>query len=276
MEELVFRVLMLLSVGIVLIALGGVLGVVFYKGIRVISLEMVTRTPSGGYYMGGGGGILNAIMGSLMLAGGGTVMAIFLSLGVAMYLQSDMSHPRIANAFRFILDILWGTPSIIYGVLGFTVMVFLGVGTSLLAGMVVLALLEIPIMARSMDEAMRSVPSELKESSYALGSSRSETLFKIVRRQAMPGIVSGILLAFGRGIGDAASILFTTGFTDHVPTSLFDSAAALPTMIFFLATSPIQEVRDRAYGAAFILLMIVLSISVISRIIAKKYEKFAV
>ena len=267
---------MLVSLFIVLGALVGIIATIVIKGVPALTLEMVTKTPTGGYYLGGGGGILNAILGSLYLATSATIIAFFISIGIAMYLQREFSNKYVAQFIRKTLDLLWGLPSIVYGVFCFIIMVSLGIGTSLIAGIVVLTLLEIPIMTRCMDEAIKMVPSDLKEASYALGVNRLETATKVVWRQALPGIVSGVLLAFGRGIGDAASILFTAGFSDHIPTSIFDSAASLPTMIFFLSTSPLMEVRERAYAAALILLIIVLLISMISRTLTGKFSKHVI
>jgi len=275
-EEYIFKILMLTSLIIVLGSLIGIIAVVLIKGGAAINWEMLTTTPKGGFYMGGGGGILNAIAGSIYLASGATVLAFFISIGIAIYLQREFTSDGAAGIIRASLDILWGIPSIVYGVFCFIIMMYLGVGTCLLAGIVALTMLEIPIMTRGMDEAIKMVPSELKESTYVLGSNRIETAVKVVLRQGLPGITSGILLAFGRGIGDAASILFTAGFSDHIATSLFDSAAALPTMIFFLSTSPIPEVRDRAYAAAFVLLSIVLLISIISRLLTNKFSKYII
>ena len=272
-EEKIFKALMLFSLGTVMAALLVIVGVVFIKGIASLTVDIVTKTPEAGYYLGGGGGILNAIMGSLYLAGGATIMAFFASIAVAAYLQSDFSDKGMAETIRTVLDILWGVPSIIYGVFCFTFMVYLGIGTSLLAGMIALTMLEIPIMTRSMDEALRAVPKDMKEASYSLGATRTETALLVARGQALPGMMSGVLLALGRGIGDAASILFTAGFSDHVPTSLMDSAAALPTMIFFLSTSPVGEVRDRAYAAAFILLAVVLILSIGSKLLSRRFSR---
>ncbi len=276
LEERIFKVLMIISLIIVMGSLISIIAIVVIKGAPALSLEMVTQTPKGGFYLGGGGGILNAIMGSLYLAIGATCLAFCVSIGIAMYLQREYTSSNVAEFIRTVLDILWGIPSIIYGIFCFIIMMNLGIGTSLLAGIIALTFLEIPIMTRGMDEALRTVPLELKDAAYSLGATKIETSFGVVRKQALPGILSGVLLAFGRGIGDAASILFTAGFTDHVPTSLSDSAASLPTMIFFLATSPLPEVRERAYAAAFILLTIVLFISVISRLATRKYTKFII
>jgi phosphate transport system permease protein len=131
-------------------------------------------------------------------------------------------------------------------------------------------------MIRSIEEVIRMTPSELKEISYALGTTRIETTLKVVFRQALPGIITGILLAFGRGIGDAASILFTAGYTDYIPRSLFDPVASLPLAVFFQVATPIPEVQQRAYASALILLAIVLFVSVVSRLLSRHFSRHIV
>jgi phosphate transport system permease protein len=140
----------------------------------------------------------------------------------------------------------------------------------------VLALLELPIMIRAMDEVIKMVPQELKEASYATGANRLETTLRVVLRQVSPGIVSAVILAFGRGIGDAASILFTAGYTDRLPHSLLDPVASLPLAVFFQIGTPFPEVQQRAYASALVLLVIVLALSIISRIIAKRYTRYVI
>lgn len=276
LEEKIFKSLMLFSLSVVFGSLLIIIAVITIKGVASLSFEMLTQTPTGGFFLGGGGGILNAIVGSLYLAVGGTASAFFISLCIALYLQKEFLSAKISWYVRFMLDVMWGIPPIVYGVFGFIIMIYLGIGASLLGGIIALTLIDIPIMTRMMDESITNVPMEIKEASYSLGSSRFETALKIVPKQALPGIVSGIIIAFGRGIGTAAPLLFTTGFSNHVPTSIFDSAASLPTMIFFLTTSPIPEVRDRAYAAAFILLCIVLTINIVSRRLTKKFGTFVI
>jgi phosphate transport system permease protein len=117
-------------------------------------------------------------------------------------------------------------------------MIFLGLRASLLAAIITVALFELPIMIRAMDEVVRMVPDELEEAAYALGATRSETASKVVLRYALPGLITGLLLAFGRGIGDAASVIFTAGFTDSIPRSLTQPAATLPLAIFFQLGTP--------------------------------------
>lgn len=276
LEEKIFKTLMLASVFIVMGSLVIIIGLVIFNGGSSLTIEMFTQTSSGGYYLGRGGGILNAILGSLFLALPATALACLIGLGIALYLQKEFTHPKVSGFIRLSLDILWGIPSIVYGIFCLMIMVFIGIGTSLLAGIIALTLLEIPIITRYMDESIKMVPIELKEGAYSLGSTKFETAVKVVRRQALPGIIAGVLLGLGRGIGDAASILFTAGFSDRIPESLFDSTAALPTMIYHLYASPYPLVRQRAYAAAFILVVIVLSISIVSRALSKRYTKYVI
>jgi phosphate transport system permease protein len=272
-EEAVFRGLMLASLGLVLSVLVGIIVVVALRGASALSLSMLVQTPKGGYYLGKEGGIANAIVGSLYLAFGGSVLAILLGLPIAFALQKEYTGRRLASITRLALDALWGTPSIVYGAFGFLIMRYLGIGTSLLGGILALGLLMTPIMTRAMEESIRMVPLELKEISYAMGATRIETTLAVVFRQALPGIITAAVLAFGRGIGDAASILFTAGYTDYIPRSLFDPVASLPLAVFFQLGTPFPEVQRRAYASALILLVIVLVASLAARLLGRRFSK---
>jgi phosphate transport system permease protein len=272
-EEFVFKGLMLLSLAFVLTVLLAIIVVIAAKGASSLSLSMIIETPKGGYYLGKEGGIANAIVGSIYLALGASVLSILLSLPIALAMQREYVSRRVADATRLVLDILWGTPSIVYGAFAFVVMMYFGLRASLLGGIIVLTLLMMPIMIRSMEEVLRMVPLELKEVSYALGMTKIEMTFSVVLRQVLPGVVTAVLLAFGRGIGDAASILFTAGYTDYIPRSLFDPVASLPLAVFFQIGTPIPEVQARAYASALVLMVIVLLISVASRLLSWKFSK---
>lgn len=273
-EENIFKGLMILSTFIVLGSLILILGVVIIKGFPSITISMLTQTPKGGYYLGKEGGILNAIVGSLYIAGGATILSILISLPIVLYINLySRAKKRLAGFACFSFDVLWGIPSIVYGIFGFIVMLFLGIKASLLAGIITVALLELPIMSRAMDEVIRMVPKELEEASYSLGATKFETALKVVVRQSLPGILTAVLIAFGRGIGDAASVLFTAGFTDRLPTSLSEPAATLPLAIFFQLGTPFPEVQERAYASAAVLTCIILLISLISRVCIKKFTK---
>jgi len=275
-EEAIFKGLMLLSFMVVVGALVLILGTVIMKGLPALNWQMVTQTPKGGYYLGKEGGILNAIVGSLYLAGGGTLLALVFSLPLALYLETYVSNSAWGRYVRLSLDVLWGIPSIVYGAFGFTLMLSLGLRASLLGGIIALSLLELPIMTRAMDEVIRLMPTDLKQASLALGSTRLETAIHVVTRQMLPGILTAVLLAFGRAIGDAASVLFTAGYTDRIPTSLLRPVASLPLAVFFQLGTPFPEVQRRAYASALILTIIVLAISLGSRWVAARMGKYAV
>ena len=277
LEENIFKILMIFSILIVVGSLILIFTVIVFNGVSSISIEMLTQTSSPRFYLSkGGGGMLNAIVGSLLLAIPATAIAFLIGICIALYLQRDFIHPGISNFIRLCLDILWGVPSIIYGIFCMTIMIALGMSTSLLFGIIALTLLEIPIITRSIDESIKMVPLGLKESAYSLGSTKFETAIKVVRRQALPGIIAGVLLGLGRGIGDAASILLTVGDSNFIPTSIYQSTAALPTMILNLLSMPDPNVQSKAHAVAFVLLIIVLFISIISRTLTKKSTKYVI
>jgi phosphate transport system permease protein len=273
LEESVFKGLMLASLGLVLAVLAAIIAVVVVRGAAALSLSMIFQTPKGGYYLGKEGGIANAIVGSLYLALGGSALAILLSLPTALVLQKEYTGRRLATITRLCLDALWGTPSIVYGAFGFVIMRYLGLSASLLGGIIALSLVMFPIMTRAMEEAVTTVPLQLKEISYAMGATRLETTISVVLKQALPGIITATVLAFGRGIGDAASILFTAGYTDYIPRSLLDPTASLPLAVFFQLGTPFPEVQQRAYASALILLVIVLVASLAARLLTRRFSR---
>jgi phosphate transport system permease protein len=277
LEEKIFKALMGLSVAAVIGCLALIVGTIVWKGLPALNLSMITRTPKGGYYLGREGGILNAIAGSLYLASGATVLAVFFSLPVVLYINVyARKKSRLASLTRFSFDVLWGIPSIVYGAFGFILMMMLGLRASLLAGIITVALLEFPIMSRAADEVVRLVPPELIEASHSLGATRLETALKVVVRQCLPGLLTAVLIAFGRGIGDAASVLFTAGFTDRLPGSLLQPAATLPLAIFFQLGTPYPEVQQRAYASAAVLTVLILVISLLARGLGKRYTRHVI
>lgn len=274
--EGIVRSLMLASFAVVAASLGLILWTILARGLPSLTWTMISEAPQGGYFMGKGGGVLNAIIGSLYLAAGATAAAVALSLPIALYLETYLGDSEWGRYVRLSLDVLWGVPSIVYGAFGFTLMLAIGLRASLLAGIIVLALLELPIMVRAMDEVIRRMPADLEHAALALGSTKLEVALRVVTRQMLPGMVTAILLAFGRGIGDAASVLFTAGYTDRLPTSLLRPAASLPLAVFFQLATPYPEVQDRGYASALILTIIVLIISLGSRWVSGRLNKYTV
>jgi len=275
-EERFFLALMISSFIIVVGSLVAILVTVVVRGLPALDLAMLTQVPQGGYYLGKEGGILNAITGSVALAGGATVLSFGLGVTVALYFNTFASSSRWVNLARLSFDVLWGVPSIVYGAFGFTLMLLLGLRASLLGGMLALTLLELPIMVRAMDEVMTMVPAELKEASYAVGSTSLETAVRVILRQTIPGLLTALLLGFGRGIGDAASVLFTAGYTDRLPSSLLRPVASLPLAVFFQLGTPVPQVQERAYASALILTGIILAISLAVRLLTRRLTRHVV
>ena len=276
-EENIFKVLMIAAALTIIAVFLAILGSIAMKGLPAMSWEMITQTPKGGYYLGREGGILNAIVGSLILAVGATMLAALIGIPIVLYMNIyRKKNSLFVNAIRTSFDVMWGIPSIVYGAFGFSVMIFFGMQASLMAGIIIVSLVIFPVISRTVDEVIQLIPKGLIDASYSLGATRYETAFKIITRQAYPGILTALLIAFGRAIGDAAAVLFTTGYTDAIPTSLFQAAATLPLAIFFQLGTPIPEVQARAYASALILTIIILLISIFARIITRKFSRFKI
>jgi phosphate transport system permease protein len=272
-EEKIFNFFMLISVLLVVASFAGILGTIIKNGFQAVSWDMITQLPGGGFYVGKEGGILNAIVGSLYIVGGATVLGLLISIPIVFYINIYVKeNSKLAYFTRLSFDVLFGIPSIVYGAFGFTIMIFLGLKTSLLGGILVVTLLIIPIFVRSMDEVAGSVSKDLLNAAYSLGATKLET-GKVVLRQIAPGIITATLLSIGRAIGDAAAVMFTAGFTDSIPTSLNQPAATLPLSVFFQLSSPIPEVRERAYASAFLLTVVILIISISGRLITQRFVK---
>ena len=271
--EKISEVLMLLASLSVLAFFAGIMYTILRTGIPTLTWSMVSELPGGGFFVGEDGGLLNAIAGSLIIVGASTVLGLVISIPVVFYLNVYLTRKsRRAFVIRLGFDVLYGIPSIVYGAFAFTLMILLGMKTSLLGGILVVTILIIPIFVRSMDEMAVLVSHEMLDAVKSMGATRWET-GKVVLRQILPGIVTATLLSIGRAIGDSAGVMLTTGFTDNIPTSLDQPAATLPLAVFFQLSSPIPEVREKAYAAALILTLIVLVLSLSARMITAMFNK---
>ena len=272
-EEIIVKILMALSLLAVVGFAAGIVYTVFHRGWSCITWEMVSSLPGGGFYIGKEGGFLNAIVGSVYIVAASTFLGLLVSIPVVFYLNVFLkSDSKFAYVARLAYDVLFGIPSIVYGAFAFSLMIWLGLRTSLLGGILVTTLLIIPILIRSMDEVAKTFPRDLLDASYSLGATRLETM-GVVLRQNMPGIATATLLSVGRAIGDAAGVMFTAGFSDSIPTSFSQPTATLPLSIFFQLSAPQAEVQNRAYAAALVLTAIVLVISLAGRFIMHRFSK---
>jgi phosphate transport system permease protein len=272
-EENFFKILMILAAVIIMSILVFIIGTIVYKGFPALSWDMITKLPGGGFYLGKEGGILNAIIGSLYIVIGSLALSISLSVPLVMYINFYLpKNSAFSRIIRFSFDILFGIPSIVYGAFGFAIMVYLGIRASLLGGIITVAMMIMPIIMRSFDEVTRLLSRDLPDALLSLGATKYE-MVKVILKQLMPGLVTAILLAMGRGIGDAATVLFTAGYTDNIPVALNQPTATLPLSIFFQLGSPVEEVQNRAYASAIILTVIILLLSFTARYFSSKFSK---
>ena len=272
-EEKIVKLFMIGATALVFAFVASILYTIIARGLPALNWDMITKLPSGGFYIGKEGGVLNAIVGSLYIVGASTLLGLLISIPVVFYINVYLpKDSKLAYIARLSFDILFGIPSIVYGAFAFTIMIYLGLRTSLGGGIIVITLLIIPIFIRSMDEVARQLPRELLDATYSLGATRLETMGVVVR-QIAPGIVTATLLSIGRAIGDAAGVMFTAGFSDSIPTSFSQPAATLPLSVFFQLSSPSADVQDRAYASALILTIIVLILSVVGRFVTQKFSK---
>jgi len=249
-----------------------IVGTILYKGLPYLNWEMVSQLPKGGFYIGKEGGILNAILGSLYLAGVATALSAFIGIPISLYLNIYLgTKSKITQFSKLLFDVLYGVPSIVYGAVGFGIMVYFGIRASLLGGIITVTLLTIPIVVRTVDELIKTIPEDLKNVTLSLGTTSWE-LAKVMLRSIRAGLLTAILLAFGRAIGDVAGVLLTTGFSDNLPKYIDEPAATLPLAIFFQLSSPIPEVQGRAYASALVLTIIILIIVVCTHILQSKQK----
>jgi phosphate transport system permease protein len=273
LEEKIFRMIMIGAAIVILGVLVFIIGTIFYKGLPSLSLDMITKLPGGGFYLGKEGGVLNAIIGSLYIIIGALAISMVISVPLVMYINFYLPKKSVfSSMIRFSLDILFGIPSIVYGAFGFALMVYLGIRASLLGGVITVGMLIMPLMMRSLDEVTRLLSRDLPDALLSIGTTKYE-MTKVILKQLMPGLVTATLLAVGRGIGDAATVLFTAGYTDNIPVSFNQPAASLPLAIFFQLGSPVEEVQNRAYASAVILTVLILILSFSARYFSSKFSK---
>lgn len=249
-----------------------IVGTILYKGLPYLNWDMVSQLPKGGFYIGKEGGILNAILGSLYLAAVATGLSALIGIPISLYLNVYLGgKSRITQFSKLLFDVLYGVPSIVYGAEGFGIMVYFGIRASLLGGIITVTLLTVPIVVRTVDELIKTIPQDLKNVTLSLGTTRWE-LAKVMLRSIRAGLLTAVLLAFGRAIGDVAGVLLTTGFSDNLPKYIDEPAATLPLAIFFQLSSPIPEVQGRAYASALVLTIIILIIVVCTHILQSKQK----
>ena len=273
-EQAAFWLFRLMSIAVVGV-LFWILGFIIVKGIGVISWEFLTGMPRDGMTAGG---ILPSIVGTLCLTLGSIVIAFPLGILSGIYISEYTRDNWLVKLIRIMTNNLSGVPSIVFGLFGMALFVnTLGFGESIIAGSFTLALLVLPIVIRTTEEALRRIDDSYRLGSLALGATKLQTIRRVLLPMAMPNIITGLILSVGRVSGETAPILFTAVayFLPKLPSSIFDQVMALPYHLYVIATSgtDLEATRPMAYGTALVLIAIVLVINLAANGLRRYFNK---
>ena len=264
--------LLALSIGVVILFLGVILFDIISHGLPALTWEFLTEPPRD---LGRAGGIFPAIIGTLSLVSGAILFALPTGMGAAVYLTEYTRENALTRIIRSGVDLLNGTPSIVFGLFGFSFLVlYLNLGVSLLVGQVTLGLMVLPTIIRTTEEALRSVPDSLREGSLALGATRWQTIWRVILPPAVPGVLTGTILSIGRAAGETAPILFTAVVFSRrfLPSSVLEPVMALPYHLFILSTN-VPGAGQNQYGTALVLLLLVIGIYMVAIVIRTRFTK---
>jgi len=245
-----------------------ILSVLFIKGFSALSFSLFTEsTPAPG---SDGGGLANAIVGSLMLIGSCTLISTPIGVLAGLYLSEYGDRSKVASVTRFVTDIMLSAPSIVIGLFVYAFVVAQVRHFSGWAGMIALALIAIPVVVRTTENMLRLVPGSLREAAYALGTPKWKVAFMITLRAAQSGVMTGILLALARVSGETAPLLFTALNNQFFSTNMNKPIANLPVVIFQFAMSPYDNWVDLAWGGALLITLAVLGLNIIARVVFRE------
>ena len=263
---------LMINMVVVIGILVAIIGYILVNGVPYLSMEFLTQFPEDG---GASGGIFPAIVGTLELIVGTAVIALPFGILTGIYLAEYSKDSKLNRIIREAIDILNGTPSVVFGLFGLTFLVIaLGMGQSLLAGCLALAFMIVPVIIRTTEEALMTVPRELREASRAMGATKWQTTYKVVLPAAMGGTITGSILAIGRAAGETAPIMFTAAvaYQPELAGSLLEPVMALPYHLYYLAAE-VPGATGAQYGTATVLLIIVLGMFVAASIVRNHYNK---
>ncbi len=244
-----------------------IIAYILRQGLPVVSASFLTKNPVD---MGKGGGIFSTIVGTIALTLMAILIAAPLGVGTAVYLTEYTWESRVTRIIRFGADCLAGIPSIIFGLFGFILFVTkLKFGWSILSGGLTLAFMLLPTIIRTSEEAIKSVPASYRLVSQSLGSTKWQTVTKVVLPSALPGIVTGVILSVGRSIGETAAVIFTAGSALRLPTSIFSSSRTMAVHFYILAREGVS--MPNAYGTAAVLILAILIVNAITYYLMHKF-----
>jgi phosphate transport system permease protein len=256
-----------LAAGIAILILALILGYTLIQGASYLNFTFLTQAaaPVGEV----GGGMRNEILGTLLLVGLGSLLALPVGLMSGIFV-SEYASPKVAASVRFAADILAGVPSIVVGVFAYAIIVLPMKSYSAMAGGIALAIIMVPIVARTTEEALRLVPSTMREAALALGITRWRAVVSVIVPGAMTSIITGIMLAVARIAGETAPLMFTALGNNFGFESILKPIGALPLQIYRYATSPYKDWQQQAWAGAFLLIILVLGISLLVRWLSRR------
>jgi phosphate transport system permease protein len=244
-----------------------ILAFILAHGLPHVTWSFLTQSPTS---MGREGGVFPMMVGTILVAGLAVLVAAPIGVATAVYLTEYTREGRLTAVIRFGADCLAGVPSIIFGLFGFVFFaITLGMGLSVLSGSLTLALMVLPTIIRTSEEAIRSVPTAYREVSFGLGSTRWQTVIYVVLRSALPGISTGIVLSLGRSISETAAVMLTAGSALRLPRSLFDSSRTLALHFYILSREGIS--MPNAYATASVLIIAILALNVLSYWLMRRF-----
>ena len=250
-----------------------VVATILARGISAVNWEFLSAMPRDGMKAGG---IAPAIVGTLLLTVGTALAAVPIGVGAAIYLAEYAKDNWLTRGVRLAIVNLAGIPSVVYGLFGLGLFVlFLGFGTSILAGCFTLAIMTLPVIISTSEEALRAVPLEFRTVSASLGGTRLQGIWRIVLPQALPGIITGVILGLLRAAGETAPILFTVAafFLPRYPSSVLDQTMALPYHLYVISTQVPGMPEEVQYGTAVVLLAIVLTMNIVATSIRSYFRR---
>jgi phosphate transport system permease protein len=256
---------------IALIPLVLVIYYLLYKGLSTWNEKFFTTDPNGNFF-GSHGGVRSAILGTIEIVAMATVVAVPLGIGVALYLTEYGKESRFATFVRYFIDVMTGVPSIVFGLFIYIVLVAAHVGGNFAGwkGSVALGLLMLPIVTRSAEVVLLLVPSSLREAALALGAPRWRVITRVVLPTSLSGLITGSLLAIARGTGETAPLLFTVAVANSLTFNLSQQMNSLPLQIYNDIQSPSSDLQARAWGAALVIVTLVLILNMVARAISRR------
>ena len=270
-KDLAARGVLALGSGIALVPLVLVLYFLIRKGLRAWSWDFFTTDPTGSF-LGDPGGVRSALIGTILMVGLAALMAVPIGVGVALYLTEYGGDGRLAKGVRFLIDVMTGVPSIVFGLFVYISLVVSGVGGTFAAwkGSLALALLALPVVARAAEVVLLLVPSSLREAALALGAPRWQVVFRVVLPTALPGIITGTMLAVARAAGETAPLLFTAAIVNGTSFNFGDRMNSLPAQIFQDVGQAQDRLVERAWGAALALVTLIFLLTLVARLVQRR------